>query len=168
LSLPARTPRPLLPIVLAGPNSSPIVAYCPRRCKRPAIPESNSLALPCSLSIVPPYPVLSSCAHLLLPLPCTLPVLPPCVRVCQTKANLAKLDKVKQTIVSRLCVSKSALYCSFGSALTKIAEDRRRSKWFRDRDGPKVSIKSVAEQPVCSTWNSLYVAHVTSDVCALL
>jgi hypothetical protein len=26
-----------------------------------------------------------------------------------------------------------ALYCSIGSASTKIAEDRRRSIWFRDK-----------------------------------
>jgi hypothetical protein len=66
------------PLSSPARSSSPIVAHCPCLRKCPAVPESNSLALPrTSSSIVLLRPVPSSCAHPVFPLPRTLPVLPP-------------------------------------------------------------------------------------------
>jgi hypothetical protein len=107
LSLPACTPCPLLPIVLTAANALPSQSLTHSHCLVPPRP------------VFPQRPDLSSCAHPLLSSPHILPVLSPCVRVRQTKAKLAKLDKVKRTIVSRPV--HVVLFIWF-----RVDEDRRR------------------------------------------
>jgi hypothetical protein len=127
LSLPARTPRPPSPIVLAGPYSSPIVAHCPRRRKRPAVPESNSLALPRTSSpIVLLHPVPSSLRTPAAP----LASYPSCVTpVRQSSSNKGEVGEVRRSRANH-CFHASVFQCP--RCIVHLVPRRQRSPKIGD------------------------------------
>jgi hypothetical protein len=150
--------RPVAPRPLSSParSSSPIVAHCPRSRKRPAVPESNSLALPrTSVSIVLPRPVPSSCAHLLLPSPRTLPVLP---LLRPSSSNKGEVGEVRRSRANH-CLTPPCFRVP--RCIVQLVPRRRRSPKIGDVRYGSVTIAPLMKQAVVGLGGSSW-SHIRS------